>query len=310
MNILTLNTYKQSCFGDFTQAPEVENFLLGCRILAVSQILNTFPVSSLRLFLKNPRLPGSEQFLFDHIPRTGGTYFASILAQLLGSTSENIDCGPNYAKEHLDEIERLDRYRVIVGHLRLDTVKAFQRRRPRHLISLVRDPVEQIVSTYTFWRYNVTQDLWHCNLAKDLSFSDFIRRRDLRMAVDNPLTRHFFGLWSIDGFDVSDTTKALASRMADSYAFIGVTERMEDNVNAFRRQFRTRPVQIDLASHDRNASKGAIQISDEDRRYLWDRNQLDYTLYAHVNRRLDEALGLGYYSYTLATEMPGFATLR
>ena|GEM_PF-6704968 len=237
-----------------------------------------------------PNVPATHQFLFDHIPRTGGLYFASVLSELVGSTSENFDCGPDYPVSHASEILRLDRYRVVVGHLRLDTIKAFQQLRPRHVISLVRDPASMIGSTYSYWRYNVTEDLPHCNLAKELTFSEFIRRPDLQMSIDNPLTRHLYGLWDLDRLETSESTKLLATRMADSYAFIGVTERMDDSVRAFRKLFRTKHVDVEATSHDRNASKSRVDISEEDRAFLVERNGVDYAVYGHVKRRLDEIL--------------------
>ena len=240
--------------------------------------------------LRSPFNQPTDQYLFDHIPRTGGSYFASILEELIGSASENIDCAPDFPDRHPEEMLRLDRCQIIVGHLRLDTVKAFRKIRPRRLISLVREPADQIASTYSFWRFNITEDLPHCNLAKTLTFGEFIREPSLRMAVDNPMTRHFYGLWDVENLEVNETTMVMATRMADSYAFIGVTERMEDTVKAFRKTFKTRPTRRKFEQIDRNESKGKVTVAQEDIEFLKERNKLDYAIYRHANEVLDQIL--------------------
>ena len=232
----------------------------------------------------------SRFLLFDHIPRTGGTYFASILPTLIGSTSENLDCGPDYPITHSEEIRKLDRYRVIVGHMRLDTVKAFRKIRPRNLISIIREPVALIESTYTFWRYNVNENLPHVNLAKTLEFSEFIRRPDLNMLVDNPITRHLFGLWKLEKIDSTETTKVMAVQMAESYAFMGVTERMDESVRAFTYQFAPRKVRTIRGDIHRNESLGTTLVKEEDREYLRKQTQVDAAIYQHVNQKLDQIL--------------------
>jgi hypothetical protein len=232
----------------------------------------------------------SENYLFDHIPRTGGTYFAEVLSQLIGSTSENIDCGPDYPEVHADEIRRLDKFQVVVGHMRLDTIRAFRQIRPRRLISLVREPAGQIESTYTFWRYNVKADLPHCNLAKELPFGEFIRVPELRMTVDNPMTRHIFSLWDLEKVEISETSRMMAVKMADSYAFIGVTERMEESIAAFTKLFPTRNTRIATKRIDRNASHGTTSISSKDLEFLHELNELDYLIYGHINACLDRTL--------------------
>jgi hypothetical protein len=232
----------------------------------------------------------SDFYLFDHVPRTGGTYFAEILEQLIGPTTGNFDCGPDYPQTHADGIRRLDRYQVVQGHLRLDTVNAFRAIRPRRLISMVRDPAAQIESVYTFWRYNITEDLPHCNLAKQLTFGEFIRVPELRMAVDNPTTRHFFSLWDLENVEISETSRSMALKMADSFEFIGVTERMDESVIAFRKLFATRNVRLKTHQIDRNASKGRTVATAADLEFLREQNELDYLIYRHANRRLDQLL--------------------
>jgi len=240
--------------------------------------------------LLNPRSGEPEAYLFDHIPRTGGSYFAEILEQLVGSTSENIDCAADYPTTHAADIQRLDQFQVVVGHMRLDTVKAFRLLRPRRLISLVRDPLSQIESHYTFWRYNITEDIPHCNLAKQLSFGEFIREPSLNMVHDNPFTRHFFSLWDLERIHVNETTLAMAIKIAESYDFIGVTERLEDTTRAFVRLFPTRVQEPSTKRIDRNASKGKHEMTEADAEYLREVNQLDLAIYRHVNDQLDRIL--------------------
>jgi hypothetical protein len=237
-------------------------------------------------------LPGN-RFLFDHIPRTGGTYFAGILNEMLGAASENFNWGYEDPDIHSEEIRHLDRYPVVVGQMRLDKVTAFQKVRPRHVITLLRDPIDQIQSTYTFWRFNITEDLDHCNFAKSVSFSDFIRDPSMHSAVDNPMTRHLFCLCGPQILEHSETAVLLAKSLIDSYAFAGVTERMEDNLLALSKLFATKVPGHSFEEIDRNASKGRMTVSPEDRAFLRQTNEIDYAIYLHVNEKLDRLIGRG-----------------
>jgi len=110
------------------------------------------------------------------------------------------------------------------------------------------------------------------------------------MATDNPVTRHFFGIWHEEALEQTETSRILAVRMADSYAFIGVTERMEESVIAITRLFPSNRAYHMPSNIDRNASKGSAPIADEDRHYLEQHNQLDFAIYRHANQRLDRIL--------------------
>jgi Sulfotransferase family len=86
-------------------------------------------------------------YLFVHIPKTAGTSFRGALANALGDDAVS----PHFSASRLSEedINRLDRYRVIAGHISIDDATPF---RSRHLLTVLRNPTDRCLSWYYFAR--------------------------------------------------------------------------------------------------------------------------------------------------------------
>jgi hypothetical protein len=86
-----------------------------------------------------------KSYLFVHLPKTAGTSFRSALAKVLGDEAVS----PLFLASRLSEqdITRLDRYRVIAGHISIDDATAF---RSRCLLTILRNPIDRCLSWYYF----------------------------------------------------------------------------------------------------------------------------------------------------------------
>jgi hypothetical protein len=86
-------------------------------------------------------------YLFAHIPKTAGTSFRAALANALGDDAVS----PPFLASRLSEEDtnRLDRYRVIAGHISIDDAEPFRNRR---LLTVIRNPTDRCLSWYYFAR--------------------------------------------------------------------------------------------------------------------------------------------------------------
>jgi hypothetical protein len=234
----------------------------------------------------NPVPPTPHPFLFDHIPKSGGTFFREALIQVFGAdeVSPLFDCGPGFPAQHPETITEFDRFHVVFGHLRLETRAAFLKLRPRFTLGLVRDPITIVASTYTYWRHNLPPGNALCDLAKELSFAEFIRDPRVAMACDNPITRHWFSIWDPKPLHPGNTAVRMACGMADSFAFLGVTEYMEESIRLFLRRFAPDfdLGRIDWSIPNQNRSQEGIFIGKEERDFLRKRNHCDQEIYRRV----------------------------
>jgi hypothetical protein len=84
-------------------------------------------------------------YLFVHLPKTAGTSFRGALANVLGDDAVS----PPFLASTLSEedINRLDQYRAIAGHISIDDAARF---RNRYLLTVLRNPTDRCLSWYYF----------------------------------------------------------------------------------------------------------------------------------------------------------------
>ena len=88
------------------------------------------------------------QWVFIHLPKTAGTSFQTALRSIAGDDAVS----PSFVASSLteDDAFRLDRYRIISGHISINDVKRYFP--GRSILTILREPVERCVSWYYFAR--------------------------------------------------------------------------------------------------------------------------------------------------------------
>lgn len=198
-----------------------------------------------------------------------------------------------------------DRYPIITGHFGGDWRRRFQRDGDRLAFTVIRDPVDRAISTYSFWRHRIRIGHPHferptIQAAKALSFADFIRSNDPNLKADI-FNKHYSML---AGGDLAGTVRepeaqarnrANVAALAAEFDVIGTTERLPEALRGFLRAIglRRQPdIRSLLAQVARNASPrlDVAEISSADRSFIAERNQLDFELHAIAGARLDRLL--------------------
>jgi hypothetical protein len=226
----------------------------------------------------------NRKFLFDHLPKTGGTAFRTVLEQIFGET--NVSPWVS-GRSELWAARRYADYPVISGHFH-SPIPVNSSASGRTRITLLRHPIDRAVSEYYYYRNDVERVERNklAILAKDYDLYEYAERleKNRDAAISNFYSRRFASqlsrlLWS------NKKVLALAKEALTRYAFVGIQEQFVDTVDVFCCRFGLPPL-IELPR--RNVTSSRVTVGDLDRRTrekLTDLNRLDLELYDYAANR-------------------------
>jgi hypothetical protein len=230
-------------------------------------------------------------YIFNHIPKTGGITLLTICRSNLAAAQVS----PHLTEHEIRLIPaaRYERYTLVVGHFSIVTQAAFCR--SRYSMTLLRDPIQRIISAYTYWRLAVEHNPVTAK-AKEVSFADFVRYfMDSPAIIQNPYTYHFAGIGRDFPRYPADASALLAAAKDNltAFDFVGICEEFERSARLLCGALAWHlPTPI---PHENRTSGDKLGIDPQTMEMLRDYNRLDLELYAYgVNLfRAREASQLG-----------------
>jgi hypothetical protein len=227
-------------------------------------------------------------FVFNHYPKAGGTSFVAVCRHNI----QRSEISPELLEQNirLARPERFEHYRFIFGHFGILTQMGFSR--ARYSITLVRDPIATILSTYNFWRTRPEDDPL-TSQAKILSFPEFVRRfAKSPSIINNAYTHHFAAMGRDYPGEPADAELlfAVAKHNLGAFNFVGICEQFDDTVRLLCAEVGWRlPESIPHENRSvRVQSKDAIDP--ETLAVLQENNQLDLRLYEYAKQLFAERL--------------------
>jgi hypothetical protein len=184
-------------------------------------------------------LAPTTRLVFLHLPRTGGT---TLHRQLLAAFPPEQVCPERFPDLYRWPEERLAPYRLFSGHFTTRAVDRIPGDKVR--VTVLRDPVARILSTWQFWaRHN---EAWHATgtyagpaaarNSPDLATFLATREPEVCDAVNNQMARYLAGqvtarreggLWE-NGVRLTDEgVLARAEAQLRSFEFVGLTEELD-----------------------------------------------------------------------------------
>jgi hypothetical protein len=190
----------------------------------------------------------NNKFVFVHVPKTAGTTFIKLLDRIyVGRTARDYKSKSGNKDNYIDEKPWKD-CDIIYGHFSSDKYKHLER--PQ--ISIVRDPVERIISEY-FYKPNKARDI-----------KEYLDNKT-KFAVDEVKNLNVIYDYIID---------------VNRFAFIGLTERFDESMDKFE-EWSGVKVPKKFVSSKVN-TKVKTPISAEDRDYISKVCKKDYEIYNKI----------------------------
>ena len=236
--------------------------------------------------------------IFLHIPKTGGTSLNAIIAKNFGREYVHIwNRFPSRKRRRQfrllsDFLEMSDeerrKIRCVVGHPVFGLHTQFHN--PRPYVTILREPVDRIVSFYFHVVRKPNHPLHEEVVGKKISLRDFALS-DLSDQLDNYQTRVVSGVRAgLNQVDDSALAKAL-NNVEQLFSFVGITERFDETLILLKLQLGWK---IRLV-RKKNVSRNRVpidQIADEVLGEIRDRNQIDLKLYRFVSKQFSEQVNM------------------
>lgn len=216
-------------------------------------------------------------YIFNHIPKTGGTSILAVCRQNLEPT----EISPPLAEHQLRLIPtaRFEHYKLIAGHFSVLSQSGFCR--SRYSLTLLREPIGRIFSLYNFWRSVPEQNPW-TSKAKELSFAGFVEFfMDSPVIVHNPYTHHFAAIgrdcpsYPVD----ANALLAAAKHNLAAFDFVGIFEEFDLSTRLLCHELGWSPPATIPHENRSRLDVGFGEIDRQTTEILQDRNRLDLEMY-------------------------------
>lgn len=230
------------------------------------------------------------KFFFLHNPKAGGVSIRSLLHTVSngGTIAPQFMNAPEDYWSSREKISTFRGYDLYFGHYGYEVYQAVNE--GHTLVTNFRDPAQRVHSMYRYWRHNVQdsdlahlldKDAYLVRLAKEKSFSEFIRVKDenLLCYISN---FHFRQIYMTGWLHHphTNTSELMVYRRIKDMPWFFVAETPEASMSLFRLAFpevrnKDMPIEnVSLGNRD--------EMSKKDVEYLMSLNRFDFAIHAYA----------------------------
>jgi len=244
--------------------------------------------------MENSNQDVNELLIFMHIPKTGGT----TLSHILKKQYQNAVCGGGSQNHTIKRLSNLSEKeaedtKCIWGHIPFGIHHYFSR--PYSYITILRDPIERVISMY-YYLSNNPKIKW----IDDMSFKEFINHDGVKSKIENLQTRLLS--WESQVVDYERTEENITRFVLESkqdvpnlrrakknleqyFSIVGITEMFNESISLMKHELGWGNINYRNKNVNFNRPKQE-QLSSRIVNIIKEKNILDLKLYNYTKKRL------------------------
>jgi hypothetical protein len=222
--------------------------------------------------------------VFLHVPKAGGQTLFAIMARQYDPARTVTVLDVSDPRTAFEDVRRRAAPVLIRGHLPFGVHEELGID-PVYL-TMLREPVDRVVSTYRYIRRTVEHPLHRVVNDRRMTLAGFVESDVAHREVVDWQTRQLSG--RVDP-DPDEATLDVAEGNLARCVAVGITERFDESLVLFRRRLRWRPP-FYVSKNVAPRAIGGGALPEDARSAIVARNQLDLRLYRHAVARLDDEI--------------------
>ena len=243
--------------------------------------------------MKHPQSQTYQQkLIFIHIPKAAGTTFRDVLEREY-EPEQTFVIRDNEFRESLQDFNNLPRQRqveikLLVGHMPFGAHKFLTD--PAAYITLMREPVDRIISHYYYVRRNPGHKLYHQVTSCKMDLIDYVCS-GISRELDNGQTRLISGMNSVS---IGECSEKMLNQAIDNihthFVVIGLVERFDETLILMRHKLGWSTYPFYTRRNTASSRKLRQEFPETTVKTIERYNQLDCELYDYVRRNFDEQI--------------------
>jgi len=244
-----------------------------------------------QILAQNERTPDSP-IIYIHLMKTGGSTLRTVLEREYGLDAvftlyekgqQQDICIDRYWEM---SIENREKKRVFAGHLHFGLHEKLEG--PYNYLTMLRDPVERIISLYHYIRSMPNHGHHKRIVGENMSMSDFVES-EMSSTLGKLYIQFISGIRTLSYWEYSEEAlNATKLRLQEFFPIVGILEKLDESLLLMKRAYGWKTPYYVKENTTKN--KPEVTHTDKDMEIIRKVSRMDRELYAHVDNMLEATI--------------------